>query len=467
MPARHNGPITQNQIERLKQRAKALKNEKGITQSQALDNMARDAGFSSWKALINEAELTDESNDEDEDAKALDSEREVKPIFSETLEVKNRTYLAKLGIEYAIFIPTPTGFIKSILDATAQMRSLFELSQFHFYSTQLQGPENKVEKTAVLLCPASGANVSKVSLYRPKTKNGDPRMWFRGLSTLASPGEEVAVIIDNDQAYLINISNFDIAQNDTQTNSVGAFLRNYVRSSDQIANELLLKLKELAKRPIVAIGKGDTAIGMAIENALGIPPNSSKTPDYKGIEIKSSRGRKTRNTLFAQVPIWDLSGCKSSGEILEKYGYMRGTRKKLYCTVSTKAINSQGLHFNYNSKNDDLHEIDANRNSIALWTGNQLRGRLKEKHSETFWIKATSEVIDGIEYFHLKSVEHTKSPLLAQLMPQIESGVVTMDHLISRDDAHGVGVREKGPLFKINPHHLNLLFPEPTTYILC
>ncbi|MEI8623485.1 MvaI/BcnI family restriction endonuclease [Pseudoalteromonas sp. B137] len=94
-----------------------------------------------------------------------------------------------------------------------------------------------------------------------------------------------------------------------------------------------------------------------------------------------------------------------------------------------------------------------------------MRGRLKEKHAETFWVGAESVVVDGVEHFHLKSVTHTKAPLLSQLMPLLQSGVITMDHLIKRSGKTNK-VSEKGPLFKINKRDLDLLFPEPKTYSL-
>lgn len=88
-----------------------------------------------------------------------------------------------------------------------------------------------------------------------------------------------------------------------------------------------------------------------------------------------------------------------------------------------------------------------------------------EKHKETFWIKADSVMIDDVEHFVLKSIIHTKNPLQNQLVQLISEGVVTMDHLIKRVGTTG-SAQEKGPLFKIKPSALGLLFPEPKEYIL-
>lgn len=78
--------------------------------------------------------------------------------------------------------------------------------------------------------------------------------------------------------------------------------------------------------------------------------------------------------------------------------------------------------------------------------GDLLRRRLKEKHAETFWVEATSKVVDGVEYFQLMRVTHTRSPIASQLMPLIHAGVITMDHLIKKN-AKG-RVSEKGHFLK-------------------
>lgn len=146
-------------------------------------------------------------------------------------------------------------------------------------------------------------------------------------------------------------------------------------------------------------------------------------------------------------------------------GIKGGEDFKLYCTIKAYKENSQGLSFIYNQSKDELQEWYNKTELVAVWPGKLLRKRLKEKHSETFWIEAKSEIVNGIEHFQLLSVTHTKSPIITQLMPLIHSGIITMDHLIKRSGKTN-RVSEKGPLFKINKRDLDLLFPEPITYSL-
>ncbi|QFI36313.1 hypothetical protein FR932_00030 (plasmid) [Moritella marina ATCC 15381] len=468
---------------RLKDRAKLLKKQLGIKQSEALNIVVKEFGYPSWnqykEALNQQSTLgiptpppslefveTGDIPMSDNDYDIYDQERENELDKSIKLLVENnKKTLTNLGIEFSIFEPTLTGLRKSILDATHTVRSHFEIEDFHYYWEQGQGRDHKIIKDGFLLTKTASIP-TRVSLYRPETKKGDPRMWFKKLSELAAAGDQVAIIIENNQVYLINLSTNNLEDSLPQEECpIGIFLSTYVAKHTSIANELLDKLKEIAKKPFKAQRKGDTAIGYTIEKLLGIEANSSKQPDYKGIELKSGRGAKTRTTMFAQVADWDNSPCKRSADILNRYGYERGDDFKLYCTISTQRENPQGLSFIYNSDKDELQEWYKKHELVAVWSGELLRKRLKEKHAETFWIEAKSELIDGIEVFKLVNVTHTKSPILSQFLPLLESGVVTMDHLIKRNGKTNK-VSEKGPLFKIDKRNLDLLFPKPVTYQL-
>lgn len=469
-------------LNRLKQRAKDRKKELGIKHAEALKVISYEQGFSSWKELQESYNVREQAQlpipfpslnftadvDVDmsvDDFYTLEQERHTDlDLNIKILVIENKKTLASLGVEFSVFEPTITGLKKSILDATQTVRTHFELEGFHNYALQQQGPEYKKIKNSILLLDDKQIK-SKVSLYRPMTKSGDPRMWFRSLSTLASAQDIISIIIHDDTAYLINLCTTNLAESIKNEKSIiGNFLNNYLILESSTADELLYKIKELSKSKIKSLKKGDTSIGYTIEKYLGIEANSSKEPDYKGIEIKSGRGNRTRTTLFAQVADWLLSPCKRSAEILNKYGYERDDELRLYCTLSTQRGNSQGLRFVYDESNDLLQEWHNNQELVAVWPGSLLRSRLKEKHSETFWIEAESQMIDGEEYFYLISITHTKSPILSQLMPLIASGVVTMDHLIKKNKKGRVS--EKGPLFKINKRDLDLLFPKPIKYIL-
>ena len=210
----------------------------------------------------------------------------------------------------------------------------------------------------------------------------------------------------------------------------------------------------------------DTGIGRTIESFLGISMNSDKTPDYKGIELKSHRDkrRSRKNVLFTQTPNWDISELKSGKQIVEKYGYYTEDGKKTYQnTVQCTPPNSQFLFLNVN-QNDELLELQARikrLEDVAAWRLMQLHQRLLTKHHETFWIEVENEKHDGKEYFRYKQIEHTKNPNVGQFDVLIEQNIITVDLLLCRPSGHGDTYS-----FKIKKKGMPLLFPESVIYNL-
>lgn len=375
---------------------------------------------------------------------------------------ENLKFLISIGIEVATFEPTKTGLEKSIIDATGPVRFLFEKNDFHDYKTQPQGADGKVIKKAFLLNEI--LMESRLSLYRPTTKSGDPRMWFSNLKEFASPNDVIAIFFHQRTPYLLNLTKQSLTQQPAKS-VIFSILNEVAKNNNLAAEELLEELRNISMKPLAAIKKGDTAIGHSIESALGISANSSKNPDYKGIEIKSGRSARNRTTLFAQVPNWSISKFKSSNEILWKFGKKKAETLKLYCTLSSQKPNSHGLFLKVDNTNRLLQEWHESEGHVASWNEELLIQRLTLKHKETFWIDAEVKIINGIEHFQLKSVEHTKNPIATQLMPLISQGVITMDHLI-KSTLESKKTSEKGPLFKIHKSNLDLLFPSKVKYWL-
>ncbi len=240
----------------------------------------------------------------------------------------------------------------------------------------------------------------------------------------------------------------------------------------RIREVLFKKLIELArKEPIPAIGKGDTAVGMTLLDALGIQYTSSTKPNFQGIVITAYRrvpiGIMNRVNLFAQVPDWNLSACKSSREIVTRYGYKTGpNQRRLYCTVNSQHINPQGLILEIDQGQDlmfEIAQVAKEHVPVATWKLSRLKKRLAETHPETLWVKAVVFERNGKECFHYREVIFSGLPKVDEFVGLLEAGTITMDHEIRLDENCA---REKGPLFKINPSNLELLFPAPKKYDL-
>lgn len=385
------------------------------------------------------------------------------------IEIDRIKILTENSVELCLIEPTETGLGKSIMDATGSVRNFLKTKGIHNFELQNQGKESKVQITSKLIDSDRVIN-SLASLYRPNTKNGDPRIWFKGLGSYSKANDILGIIEFDGILYVLNITKIDLSKllNSSIINPLKELVNEINQISNVVADELLLLLNEIAsKGPIPAMLNADTAIGRTLETLLGIDINSSKMPDYKGIELKSYRDKKgNRKNLFAQVPDWNLSKFKSSAEILNNFGYSRGEDFKLYCTVSALVRNSQGLTLKLDSKINQLLENSdqANIGDFIAWNLETLHNRLLEKHNETFWIAADSIIIDNKEHFQFKKVEHTRKPIVTQFDILLEQGIITLDHLIKRKP--NGSVVEKGPIFKIKPNSLDLLFPPCQSYSL-
>lgn len=377
--------------------------------------------------------------------------------------------LTKNSVSLTLIEPTKTGLKKSIMDATGTVRNYLKEKGFHDYDQQHQGQESKVIIQG-LIYEQFQVTKSNVSLYRPNTKKGDPRIWLSGLTKYTNANDIIAIICFDGIIHAFNLTQLPIEKliESAIMNPLKELVAEINGTENAVANELLLKLRKIALNGVIpSMVDADTSVGRTLETALGIAINSSKQPDYKGIELKSFRGkRNNRKNLFAQVPDWNLSKFKSSAEILDAFGYDRPDSFKLYCTVSAITRNSQGLSL---KMDNDIKQLIENSDKsdigdFVVWTLDKLHQRLLEKHRETFWVEADSTIINGKEHFQYTKVEHTKRPITSQFDLLMEQGVITLDHLIKRNSKGRVV--EKGPLFKIKPKGLDLLFPPSEKYDL-
>jgi hypothetical protein len=392
-------------------------------------------------------------------------------------------YFTQRGIEVGLLVPTATGMAKSIMDATGNVRDFLRSSGLHDYDAQPQGEAHK-RKIRTRIVTSSGIVGTTTSLYRPVTKSGDPRLWVYGLSQHAKPGNLLALVaIGPDELLIINASNAGLVPGvnpprdariqirDLEGVDLETLLAPLVAKSNEVAIELLELLRAISGRWHKGISgdRRDTEVGRLLEELLGIKANSSRSPDYKGIEIKAGRSRSTtRQTLFAKVPDWSISRLKSSAAVLDTFGYQRGAKysKQLRCTVSAKGANPQGLFLLVPSGESKLVEASSKPaiQDVVAWQMQDLKDALQQKHRETFWISASSRRGEGLEEFRYEHALHTKKPMANALPVLLETGVVTVDHLITRS-LEG-RVKEQGPLFKIWRKDMDLLFPPGDFYSL-
>jgi len=253
------------------------------------------------------------------------------------------------GLNVSFLVPTETGLKKSIMDAHESLRDYLSEKGIHNFEAQKQGPENKRLIPTVLLSKNHAAQ-TKTSLYRPTTKNGDPRIWIYGLSPAADAGDLLAIFGTSTELVVINCTTCNLAQLLSRSHPIiGPKLPETDASLSASALELLGKLHDIYLKGYIRTKRpGDTGVGFTLESLLGIEANSSQSPDYKGIELKSSREGKSKRkqtTIFSQVPNWSMSTLKGSKDIMEKHGRynVEKQRNQIYHEISATKPNSYNL----------------------------------------------------------------------------------------------------------------------------
>lgn len=382
-------------------------------------------------------------------------------------EEKNIEFLVNKNIRFTQVQITETGYEKSILDATAPMRAFLLEMGVHDYSNQGKGQVNGVHRDAVILTSDSQKKTT-VSLYRPETKDGDPRIWFYGLKKFSEPNDIHIIFYFDNMLYIVNLSKIDFEkcyEMYTLTPLKEVF-EAYYSSTISVSQELLSKFRNVSGQWFESEVQADTGIGRAVESFLGLKMNSKKTPDYKGIELKSHREKSSssKNVLFTQTPNWDLSVMKSGKQIVDNYGYIKSgsAKKTLEVTVQANVPNNQSLILNVNLIHA-LLEMQSSSTSgikdVAVWQLKTLHERLLTKHKETFWIDVENVKSDGKEYFRYKQIEHTMNPNVGQFDSLVEQQLITLDLMLCRTGGYGDTYS-----FKIKKAGMPLLFPTSKIY---
>lgn len=397
-------------------------------------------------------------------------------------EKRNMEYLVNKNVKFTQVQITATGLKKSILDATTPMRTYFKENKVHDYALQNKGQDNKVIIKTYILSEYKEIE-TQTSLYRPETKDGDPRLWIYRLKETTEADDIHAIIAPTPTSlFVINLTKVDIVKccESPLVNPIQDLISVFYHSSNLISNELLTILRSYENQWIDTDLRADTAIGRQVEALLGIDMNASKLPDYKGIELKSFRSQRPsiKKNLFCKVPDWDLSHLKSGAEIVDKYGYMSGGIKSYRNTLYCKAPNSQNLRLNMNYP-DDLLEIEEDKiigenqfkkiADVAVWRLQTLHECLLTKHHETFWIEVDTRIGDqGQEQFMFNKIEHTRNPIVSQFDILLEQSMITVDLLLGRPKVDlETGKPKKGGdavSFKIKKSAAGLLFPDSTIY---
>jgi hypothetical protein len=122
-----------------------------------------------------------------------------------------------IGIKIGYFSPTQTGLKKSIFDAHEKLCEFFKTVQIHDFMAQGKGA---AAKRLIEVSVISNRDEKKltVSLYRPDTKQGDPRFWISGIKNYVMPDDLLIFILLNQKLYLVNCCDPNLFKNGDITN---------------------------------------------------------------------------------------------------------------------------------------------------------------------------------------------------------------------------------------------------------
>ena len=416
----------------------------------------------------------------------------------------------------ALIYPSSTGLVKSILDAHASLRLLMAKSAFHEYSKQGQGDANKVFKPSVVF-DGERAYAYDLSLYRPDAKEGDPRFWpsiskkgrlaFPSSVRLLGAGPSFAKVCSPDDLYaaivvagvlvMLRLTKHTLGLfSDSITSSPlkgegaselrrlildgllpstrkggasqkvseGHFSYEQAQEDAFVVSEIVEKFQGYAGRFVASRGAGDMGVGKTVEWMLGIQANSSKDPDFRGIEIKSARTGQAKNkltTLFSKTPDRKLSPMKPY-DVVMAFGRPdeETQRRQIYASVGPKHSPRNTLGFYTIISDDGLFFELWNKSALKalfIWPLDTLRSALMKKHRRTIWVSVDSRKTAGLEEFQVIGCKLTGSPSFESFLDFIREGNITVDLTMSQKGAKQA-VRDHGYLFRIDNSQLDGLF---------
>lgn len=200
--------------------------------------------------------------------------------------------------------------------------------------------------------------------------------------------------------------------------------------------ELVARLRRIRNLGYVpTMRQGDTGVGFTLEALLGIEANSSKAPDFFGIEIKCSRisptgrHRGQKQTLFSLVPTWDAAAT-DRGDLVRRFGYIdkQRSRQSLYCTV-TNAANSLGWSLIEDEVTSRIL-VAKNGLHVASYPYEEVRSALEKKHRFTMFVGAQTEVVSGVEHFHFDTFAVARKATMGRFLALQRTGKLGLDFAI-------------------------------------
>lgn len=371
--------------------------------------------------------------------------------------------------EFALIRMTDTMLKKSIIDASEDFRVILREKNIVDYRNINKG-EKIYSPSVIISNPPYGVVERKTSLYRPLTKDGDPRFWISMLGRYVDPNDLVYFTIYDSNIVAIPLIDFP----EFEEAIISFFGSN--DGEESIVEEFKEKISDIKNRGWVVSVSPDTLndkdIGETLERELNVELNCLPLPDYKGeIEVKGKTlGSGTKDSLFSMVPDWKISSVKGSNEMALHYGYADNEYdgyNALFVTVGIKP-NPQGLYLVVDDENEMIHQKCVKKSvitDVCSWKFEDIKKKLFDKHPKTMWIVADGKKMDGKYHFKYLKVQYTRDPIFAQFISLVKQGIITFDwRRRAKTDPYAANIPKSkidyGHGFRMDPSKRHLLFGE-------
>jgi len=211
--------------------------------------------------------------------------------------------------------------------------------------------------------------------------------------------------------------------------------------------ELIEKLRDLNSRGwINSEGTGSGRYGLALERELSIPRNSSKNPDFKGIELKTKASAKLQ-TLFSRTPSRH-TGCSNNLDLIQSWGYKdkKTGRQQLYTS-----INCEGDSLGFSIKHSGNHiQVLHDDTELLQYDIIKLENALLSKHRESAFIDVETRKLGNQDQCRFNNLLYCKHSSIGKFLSLLNKGRIYLDFTLSVKDGrsrdHGFLWRIKGNL---------------------
>lgn len=204
--------------------------------------------------------------------------------------------------------------------------------------------------------------------------------------------------------------------------------------------------------------KGDTAVGKAFEDALGIVENNIPVADLGNLEIKAKRVQSGAPlTLFTKKP---STPSKAVHLLVDRFGYSPDEHgnKRFYTAFAVDRRTKYG---------DGLLTLDLTDNAVrllnqnedemlAVWNNEDILPIIERKLKNLVLVNAETRVVDGREEFKVKRCAAFFGTNMDLVRKAVSNKTISVHFRASGNINR---VRDHGCAFRIDLRNMNKLYP--------